>query len=57
MFKLEIKTDNAAFTDDRNEEIARILIEVARKLRNGEEYGSCMDYNGNKAGTFEIEED
>jgi hypothetical protein len=56
MFKLTIETDNAAFTDDRNEEIARILIEVARKLRNGEEYGACMDYNGNKVGTFDIEE-
>lgn len=33
------------------------LIEVARKLRNGEEYGVCMDYNGNKVGKFDIEED
>jgi hypothetical protein len=65
MFKLKIKTDNAAFsyegTDDRVLdqaaaacEVARILRVVASGLENGESYGRCMDVNGNGVGEWSI---
>lgn len=63
MFKLDMKTGNSAFTDpygenDRiaeSQEVARILREVAYQIENGiRTKGSCMDYNGNKVGEFEL---
>ena len=63
MFKLDMKTGYAAFTDpygenDRiaeSQEVARILREVAYQIENGiRTKGSCMDYNGNKVGEFEL---
>lgn len=58
MFKIEIETGNAAFEDDsRNYELARILRQIAERLENGENAGRVLDYNGNKVGAFEIEED
>jgi len=50
MFKLEIKTENAAFTDDPRGEIARILEELVSKVRNGYDPSVLLDYNGNKVG-------
>lgn len=53
MFKLEIETGNAAFGDDRPEEIARILRDVAKRLVNDRyPYGDLRDINGNKVGEF-----
>ena len=57
MFKIEIETGNAAFEDDRNMELARILRQIAERLENGENTGWVRDINGNKVGKFEIEED
>ena len=58
MFKIEIETGNAAFEDDnRNYELARILRQIAERLENGENAGRVLDINGNKVGSFEIEED
>jgi len=64
MFKLTIKTDNAAFRDDDSDgdhqaaamlECARILREAANRL----ECGSCsdllLDYNGNAVGSFVLD--
>lgn len=56
MFKIEIETGNAAFEDDRNMELARILRQIAERLENGENAGRVLDINGNKVGSFEIEE-
>lgn len=56
MFKIEIETGNAAFEDDRNMELARILRQIAERLENGEDAGRVLDINGNKVGSFEIEE-
>jgi hypothetical protein len=56
-FKLKIKTDNAAFTEDGNDgknEVARILREIADKLEQGYEVGSPRDYNGNKVGEWSM---
>ena len=57
MFKIEIETGNAAFEDDRNMELARILRQIAERLENGEDAGRVLDINGNKVGSFEMEED
>lgn len=68
MFRLEIKTGNAAFRDeDRTDrhgnyeldrsghEVRRILKDVARKLEHGEDCGSIYDTNGNKVGSWKYE--
>jgi hypothetical protein len=54
MFKLEIKTENSAFDGNCNEEIARILRNLADSLVNDEpgnyyEY-TLKDINGNTVG-------
>ena len=54
IFKLEIATDNAAFDgpDTRDHEVARILNEAAKRLRQGFDSGRCIDFNGNVVGEF-----
>lgn len=65
MFKANIKTSNAAFHDYvmgngkfddyvRNDEVARILREIANKLENGYTSGVCLDMNGNTVGDWHI---
>jgi hypothetical protein len=58
-FRITIKTDNAAFTDEegeagaREQEVARILRDVAHQLEDGiASAGSVRDYNGNTVGDF-----
>ena len=53
-FTLSITTDNAAFVDDAGDEVARILQEVAEKLRHGYTEGSTRDYNGNTVGSWSL---
>jgi hypothetical protein len=53
-FQVKIECDNAAFTDNACEEIARILREIATKLDGGRDGGFCMDYNGNRVGEFAL---
>lgn len=63
MLKIEIKTGGAAFTNEDGEfdayyggfEVQRILTEIALNIQNGYETGSCMDINGNKVGTWKLE--
>jgi hypothetical protein len=51
MFKLEIVTDNAAFDDDENGELARLLRYVATQLEAGlTEELNLRDTNGNSVG-------
>lgn len=61
MFKLEMKTGNAAFCnpDTCNEdeflegiEINRILEEIQREIEEGYTSGVIMDINGNKVGKW-----
>ena len=63
-FKMEIKTDGAAFCDaftgepDRTSEameIRRILNRVIEKLELGYTDGSLMDINGNKVGEWKMD--
>jgi len=53
MFSLKFKTDNAAF-DDKTEEVARILLEIARQLTEGYTSGRATDYNGNRVGEWRL---
>ncbi len=52
--RIEIKTENAAFGDDPDIEVARILVRLARDFEVRGEPGPVMDYNGNKVGTVKI---
>jgi hypothetical protein len=47
-----IKTDNAAFEDGRDAELARILREIADGLDEGVSAGNVRDINGNTVGDF-----
>lgn len=53
MFKVTVKTDNAAFKDhpagDRGE-IARILLQLAMDVHNGADVYILRDANGNTVG-------
>lgn len=57
VFKLEFKTDNAAFLDDPMTEPANVLRRVALRIEYGETSGIVKDSNGNTIGSFELTED
>lgn len=57
MFTVKIDTDNAAYTDSPEYEIASNLQEIASDLNNGVRRGRVMDHNGNSVGTWELSED
>ena len=52
MFKLTIKTDNAAFEDDPTAEVARILRALADRMEgaSSDEAYLIHDINGNRVG-------
>ena len=53
MFKLTFRTDNAAFSDYPELEIARILRETADRVEAGHAgLGHIHDFNGNTVGNF-----
>ena len=55
MFKLQMDTDNAAFgDDDKGPEVARILREIAERIEDGDESGTCRDINGNTCGAWQF---
>lgn len=54
MLTLKVKTDNAAFEQDRDAELARILEVAARKIEHGNTEGKLYDINGNVVGSFKI---
>jgi hypothetical protein len=57
-FQLTIECDNDAFQPDYNAEIARLLRAAADKVeRSGANFGSLMDANGNRVGTFGTDND
>lgn len=64
MLKIEIKTGGAAFQSDHESvsdkyaaasECIRILKNIIIKLEDGYTDGFCMDINGNRAGTWELD--
>ncbi len=52
MFKLTVKTDNAAFEDNAQAELRRILQEIARTLNGLDDSGKVYDINGNHVGDW-----
>ncbi len=57
MIKITLKTDNAAFEENYNEEVARILREIADNIENGNYVIFARDINENKVATIEYEQD
>lgn len=56
-FTLKFDTDNAAFDDDRNGEIVRILLSTAAKIEShglSGFYETVRDVNGNGIGRFAL---
>lgn len=51
-FHVEIRTDNAAFDDDANTEVARILRGIADALEEGAREGLARDANGADVGRY-----
>ncbi len=55
MFKVSIKTGNAAFGDEPEHEICRILRDIAKQMEsNGYLQGSCYVINGNTVGHYDF---
>ena len=57
MFTVKINTDNAAYTDSPEYEIASNLEAIVEDLKFGARRGRVMDHNGNTVGTWELSED
>ena len=58
MLKIRFDTDNAAFDDMKEIEVARILRELAGKIESGGASGmfqNVHDINGNIVGTFKLD--
>jgi hypothetical protein len=57
-FECELESENAAF-DDGNaaDECARIVGEIAERIRLGATHGIARDYNGNRVGTWSLQID
>ncbi len=53
---ITVKMDNAAFTDNPGDELARILRDLAKHVENGDTGRPLMDSNGNRVGMFEVSE-
>lgn len=56
MFQVYFATSNAAFEEDRNGSIARILREIANRITDGDHEGIVRDLNGNPIGEFSLTE-
>ena len=52
--KINFKTDNDAFMQDKAQEISRILEEINTKIKHGYESGNVYDINGNRVGEWSI---
>jgi hypothetical protein len=51
---IEIKTDNAAFEERYEHQLAEILSDASYRIVCGETEGSLRDINGNRVGTFTV---
>ena len=52
--KIDIRTENAAFTDDPEVEVSRILVKLANNLHLVHDGGRVFDMNGNSVGIVKI---
>jgi len=55
MFELKFKTNNATFEDYVEQEVSRILKEIANKIENGSTGGKVKDINGNTIGEWDLD--
>ena len=61
MLKIEIKTENAAFSEndkltwDGRYKLAGNLKIIADMIKDGGDNGEILDYNGNKVGKWEVD--
>jgi len=53
VFELKFETANEAFTFPEDE-VARILREVAKQAERGETSGRVRDHNGNRVGFWQL---
>ena len=60
MLKIEFKTGNAYLRTEDDEVdmyvVAEMLRDIADTIENGSESGVVMDGNGNKIGTYKLED-
>jgi hypothetical protein len=56
-FVVKFSVTNAAFDDDRMAAVAEVLSKVQAAVRQGREHGLLFDSNGNRIGSFGLEED
>ena len=54
MLTIKIKTDNQAFDDWKEGEIAKCLNKTSQDITNGLKKGKIYDTNGNPVGTFKL---
>ena len=54
--KINLWSQDEAFTADGRGETVRCLSEVVKKIANGQDTGSIYDVNGNKVGSFTFED-
>lgn len=54
MLRVQIKTENDAFATDGEQEVARLLRKVAKRVEGGEFDGVILDINGNRCGAFDL---
>ena len=61
MLNIEIKTGNAAFSEDEvltiegRYEVARLLRKISVQIEQGDNDGVIMDINGNKVGRWSLD--
>ena len=54
MLIVKIHTGNAAFVDNRVEELCDILSSLQHQLRDGKTSGKLFDVNGNSVGKWKL---
>lgn len=56
MFECKFMTDNDAFAESREQEVCRILREIADQIERGvsDKFQTILDANGNSVGRFKL---
>lgn len=57
MFKMNFSTENAAFDDRPEMEIADIFAQTMKRIRNGQKSGRVLDSFGNTIGEWSMTEE
>lgn len=54
MLRVQIWTDNDAFAGNGEQEVAKLLRQLADRIEEGQCDGRIMDSNGNRCGSFDL---